>query len=128
MKALLDTHTFLWWVDADRALSLAVREVLASKTNEIYFSTVASWEIAIKVSLGRLVLAGEIEDHIVDQIQINEFRLLPINLSHTCRVSALPFHHRDPFDRLLIAQAQVEDLIILTRDPQFLHYDVQTLW
>jgi len=128
VRALLDTHTFLWWVDADPLLSPAVREVLASKTNEIYFSAVASWEIAIKVSLGRLVLAGEIEGHIADQIQINEFRLLPIILSHTCRVSSLPFRHRDPFDRLLIAQAQLEDLVILTRDPKFRYYDVQTLW
>ncbi|MBV8054883.1 MAG: type II toxin-antitoxin system VapC family toxin [Deltaproteobacteria bacterium] len=128
MRVLLDTHTFLWWVDGDPLLSLIGREVLGDKANEVYFSTAASWEIAIKVSIGRLVLAGDLQERIADQLQINEFHLLPITLAHTCRVSLLPFHHRDPFDRLLIAQAQLEGLIILTRDPMFLQYEVQTFW
>ena len=128
MRALLDTHTFLWWVDGDPLLSPIAHEVLGDKTNDIYFSTAASWEIAIKVSVGQLLLAGELQERIADQLQINDFLLLPISLAHTCRVSLLPFHHRDPFDRLLIAQAQLENLVILTRDPLFLEYDVQTLW
>lgn len=128
MKLLLDTHTFLWWAVGDPSLSATARTVLADRANEIYLSAVSSWEIAIKVSNGALTLAQPVDSFVDSQILQNQFERLEITLEHTYRVALLPFHHKDPFDRLLIAQAQEEGLILLSHDSKFVNYAVLTLW
>lgn len=128
MKALLDTHTFLRWVAGNPLLSNPVRAVLADKANEIYLSAATTWELVIKAGNGKLVLAQEVGSFVSGQITLNQFKPLPVTLDHTYQVETLPPHHKDPFDRLLIAQAQKEELVILTRDPLFANYLVQILW
>lgn len=128
MKALLDTHAFLWWNMGDEQLSGTVRAIIADGKNEIYFSAVTSWEIAIKTAKGRLSLPEDPESYVLNRLRLQHFHPLPIQISHTLQVAQLPRHHDDPFDRLLIAQAQLEGLPILTIDPEIQKYEVQTIW
>lgn len=128
MKALLDTHTFLWWNMDDDQLSRQVGEIIADGHNEIYFSAASSWEIAIKAAKGRLTLPEEPDVYISKRLKLHHFRPLPIQISHTTQVFQLPRHHEDPFDRLLVAQAQLEGLPILTIDPEIKKYQVETIW
>ncbi|NPV53382.1 MAG: type II toxin-antitoxin system VapC family toxin [Firmicutes bacterium] len=128
MKALLDTHTFLWWITDDPRLSLHARKVISDGENELFFSAASGWEIAIKARLGKLHLTDELESFIPAQLSANAISILPVYLSHTLHVYSLPYHHRDPFDRLLVAQAQVENLPILTADPQISLYTVEVIW
>lgn len=109
-------------------MSPIAANVLANRTNDIYLSAASTWEISIKVSRGKLTLAQPVSSFVVAEIAQNQFEPLVVTLQHTYRVSTLPLHHKDPFDRLLIAQAQEEGLVILTRDPEFAKYQVQTLW
>jgi PIN domain nuclease of toxin-antitoxin system len=128
LRYLLDTCAFLWWADGDPKLSATAETAIRDRNNEIYLSTVSSWEIAIKVRIGKLVLAQSVSSYVADQITLNSFKLLTVELPHTFRVSTLPRHHDDPFDLLLIAQAQEEILTILTSDSEFPKYSVQILW
>jgi PIN domain nuclease of toxin-antitoxin system len=128
VKDLLDTHTFIWWANNDPALSVTVRGVLASRANDIYLSAVSTWEIAIKVAIGKLTLAQPVSSFVTAQVAQYQFQPLAITLDHTYQVESLPLHHNDPFDRLLIAQGLMENLVILTRDAEFPQYGVQTLW
>jgi PIN domain nuclease of toxin-antitoxin system len=128
MKVLLDTHTFLWWITDSPRLSARAREVIRDSDNELFFSAASGWEIAIKAQLGRLQLPDDLEHFIVDQLSLNTILVLPIQLRHALHVYTLPQHHRDPFDRMLIAQSQVENLPILTTDSQIVQYDVETIW
>jgi len=128
MKALLDTHTFLWWITDDPQLSPRVREIISSGENELFLSSASGWEMAIKVRLGRLQLPDGLERFIPEQMALNAIRSLPVQMSHALHVQELPAHHRDPFDHLLIAQAQLENLPILTADPQVARYPVKTIW
>jgi PIN domain nuclease of toxin-antitoxin system len=128
VKALLDTHAFLWWITGDARLSGAAAEAIADGRNEIYVSAASIWEIAIKGRLGRLEIPGNPGEFIGAQIVENAFRGLAIDAAHALRVWTLPDHHQDPFDRLLVAQAQVEGLRLVTRDPQVAKYDVEVLW
>ncbi|MBU4231417.1 MAG: type II toxin-antitoxin system VapC family toxin [Proteobacteria bacterium] len=117
MRVLLDTHTFLWWISDDERLSLRVREIISNRHNTLLVSAASGWEMAIKLKLGKLKLAGSPEPFITDQIAINAFEILPIQMHHALHVYTLLDHHRDPFDRMLIAQSQLENLPILTSDP-----------
>lgn len=128
MRVLLDTHVFLWWVDGDRALTKKARAVIAESANECLLSLVSVWELAIKSRLGKLELALPVRRYVTDHVAANRFRLLGIELGHVGRVEALEDHHRDPFDRLLVAQAQEEKLPIVTADPTFRRYGVKTIW
>ena len=128
MRLLLDTHTFLWWITDDPRLSAQARKVIRDKRNELLFSAASGWEIAIKARLGRLQLPDDLEQFIVTQLSINTMSVLPIQLHHALHVYTLPDHHRDPFDRMLVAQSQVEELPIVTADPQVSAYDVRTIW
>jgi len=128
MRALLDTHVFLWWITADPQMSPLAREIISNGENELFFSAASGWEIAIKAKLGKLRLTGDICSLIVDQLAINNFTALPVQMYHALHVYNLPDYHRDPFDRLLIAQAQTEGLPILTADPQIARYPVKVLW
>jgi len=128
MRVLLDTHAFLWWITEDRRLSARAREVMTDGGNDLLLSAASGWEIAIKASLGRITLPVPIDRFLSEQLQRNGIGTLPIEMSHALRVHAIPLLHRDPFDRLLVAQAQLEKLRILTSDPQIAQYDVETLW
>ena len=128
MKLLLDTHAFLWWVGASRGLSRRARSAVGSGRNECLVSLATAWEIAIKVSLGSLRVEGALDRFLPEQLAANGFRPLAIDLKHAARVATLPFHHRDPFDRLLVAQALEEDLAVVTADPVFATYGVNRVW
>lgn len=128
MRALLDTHSFLWFVSADSKLSSKAEGLIADGANELLLSIASVWEIAIKVSLGRLPLGAPVEDFIPEHLRRNWIDLLPIEASHTFEVSRLPFHHRDPFDRILISQARVEGIPIVSADSAFDDYAVERVW
>ena len=128
MRFLLDTHTFLWFITGDDQLGGQARDILDDIENEIMLSVASLWEIAIKVSLGKLELQQSFADLVPRQLLSNEIGLLPIDPRHLTVLVELPFHHRDPFDRLLIAQAISEGLPVLSGDEAFRDYSVQVLW
>ncbi len=128
MRLLLDTHAFLWWVGANRELSRRARAAIGSGRNECFVSVATGWEIGIKVSLGSLKVEGALDRFLPEQLAANSFQPLPIELKHCARLAALPFHHRDPFDRILVAQALEEGLAVVTADPVFAKYGVKRVW
>jgi PIN domain nuclease of toxin-antitoxin system len=127
-RFLLDTHTFLWWVSGAPELSITARKTISDTGNECFLSIASCWEMAIKSSLGKLRLSKPVERFVHDLVTENGFRLLAIDLRHAAIVETLPFHHRDPFDRLLIAQAKTEKLTIISADSMFSTYGVKLLW
>ncbi len=118
MDVLLDTHVFLWWLSDDQDLSQKARNVIASSSNSIVVSAATAWEIAIKRRLGKLEFDGDPETEVSEQ----GFRMLPVRFSHASEVGRLPSFHRDPFDRMLVAQARVENMGLLTVDPMIVRY------
>jgi len=128
MRVLLDTHVFLWWITDDRRVSARARDVLSSARNVLFFSAASGWEIAIKAGLGRIELPSPLERFLTLQLRENCIQVLPIQLSHALRVHALPLRHRDPFDRMLVAQAQLEKLPILSADARIAEYGVESFW
>lgn len=128
MRALLDTHAFLWWISGDDRLSDRASRTIADGRNEIFVSAASIWEIAIKARLGRLSIPGDPGQFIGGQVVENAFRGLPIVAGHAVRIWELPDHHRDPFDRMLVAQAQVEGLALISRDPEVARYDIEVVW
>ena len=128
MRLLLDTHTFIWLDDAPGLLSQQVRSALEDIDNSLLLSMVSVWEIQIKVQLGRLSIRNSPADLIQRQQESNGIELLPITLPHVLALSELPPHHGDPFDRLLISQARVEDAILVTKDENISRYHVDVLW
>ena len=128
MKLLLDTHTFLWFIMGNANLSAAARAAIENLANEKYVSVASVWEIAIKVSVGKLSLSAPFSTLIPDQLSANEFELLNLDVAHAAELITLPFHHRDPFDRLLIAQAMVEQMQIVSIDSAFDAYPIIRMW
>lgn len=128
MQILLDTHAFLWWIEDDPQLSDVARATIEDGAHELFFSAASGWEIAIKSQIGKLHIPDNLEQFITEQLYRNNFAVLPIQLSHTLHVHALPLLHRDPFDRILIAQSTIEEMPILTIDSQISQYKVQTIW
>ncbi|MEE8397807.1 MAG: type II toxin-antitoxin system VapC family toxin [Desulfobacterales bacterium] len=128
MKYLLDTHTFLWWITDSQHLSQMAREIVGDGHSELYWSSAGSWEIAIKYNLGRLPLPEAPELLIPTELARNRIDVLPIFNEHAFKAGQLPMHHRDPFDRLLIAQAQLEGMAIISNDRQMNLYDVDMAW
>jgi PIN domain nuclease of toxin-antitoxin system len=128
MKLLLDTHSFLWFIMGSPKLSERVRALIEDDGNDKLLSIASLWEIAIKQSLGKLSLGIPFEVLIPQQLSVNGIGLLNIKIDHIAVVSTLPFHHRDPFDRLLVAQAMIERLPILSADSAFDAYLVARLW
>lgn len=120
MKHLLDTHTLLWWLDNSSRLSQSAREVIANPDNRIFVSAASAWEISIKKALGKLEAPANLEQAIVE----SGFEILVITVEAGTKAGELPMHHRDPFDRMLIAQALIDDLTIITNDDKFEQYDV----
>jgi PIN domain nuclease of toxin-antitoxin system len=128
VRLLLDTHTFLWFLLEDPRLSTTARELIDDPANDIEVSPATYGEIAIKISLGKYELPEPYDVFIEREIATNDFRILPIEPKHTAVLITLPYHHRDPFDRLLIAQAMVENIPIVGVDPAFDAYPVTRLW
>lgn len=128
MRALLDTHTFLWWNTDDPQLSKTARDIIADGANEIFLSAASAWEIAIKSARGRLSLPDPPEKYVAERLALHRFQGLPIQLSHALGVYSLPDRHRDPFDRLLIVQSQLERMPILTKEKIFHRYQVEVIW
>lgn len=128
MKALLDTHTFLWWCTDAPSLSVHAKQVIADGRNEIFLSAASVWEIVIKAAKGRLILPEPPAQYISNRMSIYRFQPLPVQISHAVHVYELPPHHNDPFDRMLIAQSRMESIPLMTRDEDILHYDLETIW
>jgi PIN domain nuclease of toxin-antitoxin system len=127
MKLLLDTHAFLWWDNAPDRLSATALSALRDPANDLYLSAASAWEILIKSRLGKLTLRLPIADMIANQ-QSNGVKVLPVDIHHVLGIDGLPPIHKDPFDRLLAAQANVEGATFVTADPIFTQYPVRTLW
>jgi len=127
MTLLLDTHAFLWFVTGDRRLSRKARRAVEAADSELLISTASVWEVAIKASLGRLTLPTSVHDYFDDKVAAG-FTILPIEWVHAAKVAELPVHHRDPFDRLIIAQGLVEGIPIVSGDPEFKAYGARIVW
>ena len=128
MKALLDTHAFLWWILDKPELSKTARDFIVNPDNTIYLSAVSGWEMAIKWGLGKLHLPAKPGIYVRQQMEINNFIPLPIQLEHGLYIHELPKIHKDPFDRLLIAQSKLENLLLISADSVFRNYPVSLLW
>lgn len=123
MNLLLDTHVLLWWLDDPSRLSKAARKAIGDGGNQVYVSAAVVWEIAIKKAIGKLDAPDDLEN----VLQANRFQTLPITVQHAMGILVLPDHHRDPFDRILIAQALVEGFKLVSFDPQIAKYPVAML-
>jgi PIN domain nuclease of toxin-antitoxin system len=128
MQALLDTHALLWWLLDDAALTRRARTIIAGTSNQILVSAATAWEIAMKVRLGRLPMAAELTTDFAGHLEREGFQMLAISCDHAIRAGLLPGHHRDPFDRMLIAQAQAENVAIVSNEILFDSYGVRRLW
>jgi PIN domain nuclease of toxin-antitoxin system len=128
LRALLDTHALLWWLSDDPALSRAARKIIAETKNILIVSAASAWEIAIKVRLGKLPTATDLAADFSGQMDREGFQLLPISAQHGIRAGLLPGSHKDPFDRMLIAQAQAENIPIISNETAFETYGVRRLW
>lgn len=128
MKFLIDTHVLLWWLTANPRLSPKAREIMDDGQFDRHVSAVTAFEIANKVRIGKLEFARQIIDEFDDVLAEGQFLKLDISISHSKRAGLMPGDHRDPFDRLLAAQAEIEGLVMLTNDPEFESYSVQSIW
>ncbi len=123
MRFLLDTHILLWWLEDNPKLPWNIREIIQNPESLIFVSAATMWEMSIKKSLGKL----DIPDDLLEMLKDNEFQVLGVTADHGLKVGDLPYHHKDPFDRILIAQALCERLMVISRDDKFKLYDVPLL-
>ncbi|MBE9231276.1 type II toxin-antitoxin system VapC family toxin [Cuspidothrix issatschenkoi LEGE 03284] len=128
MKFLLDTHSLIWFFSGHPNLSDTARKLIEDIEQQKLISLASVWEMGIKQSKGKLTLSLALEDYIREKTLLDDFALLPINLNHLGVITSLPFHHNDPFDRLLIAQAITDNIPILTRDIAFDNYNINRIW
>jgi PIN domain nuclease of toxin-antitoxin system len=128
VRLLLDTHAFLWFVLDDRQLSRTAKDLIENPANDVDISPASYWEIAIKISIGKYSLSQPYRQFIETQIARNDFRILHVEPRHTSALTTMPFHHKDPFDRLLVAQALTETIPIVSADGVLDSYGVQRLW
>jgi PIN domain nuclease of toxin-antitoxin system len=128
VRLLLDTHTLIWWMAADSALSRSARDRIAGSQDPIFVSAASAWEMAIKVSLGRLPSACGLITDFEELLRADGFQSLVVTAAHGIRAGLLPGPHKDPFDRMLIAQAQAENLAVVSNDPIFDRYGVRRVW
>jgi PIN domain nuclease of toxin-antitoxin system len=128
MKILLDTHAFLWAITEDAQLSLRAREIFTARTSELFLSVASIWEILIKVRLKKLPLTKPVVPFLREQLANNNIHVLPIVLDHVARLEDLPVHHRDPFDRILVAQSLEEGWPLLSADPLLARYPTELIW
>jgi|SaaInlStandDraft_7_1057024.scaffolds.fasta_scaffold267368_1 PIN domain nuclease of toxin-antitoxin system len=128
MRLLIDTHAFLWVIHGDARLSAPAREAYLDRRTDLYVSIASFWEIGIKVSLGKLELVSGWLDVLRHEMDVSGIRLVPIEPAHCARLTSIPFHHRDPFDRLIVSQALVGNMSILTADHQLSAYEPICIW
>lgn len=128
MRLLLDTHALLWWLDGDRRLSLKARRAIANQSNTILVSAASAWEITTKARLGKLPGATDVAADVAACVDTQGFLPLDITLRHAQRAGRLPGEHRDPFDRMLIAQSQMEDVALVSDDDMFDVFGVRRFW
>jgi PIN domain nuclease of toxin-antitoxin system len=128
MNLLLDSHAFIWWRDEPNKLSPTAFTEISDPNNNVFLSVAAVWELQIKTALNKLTIKGALENAVKDEQQNNGFQILPVNLSHALYLENLSLHHKDPFDRLLIAQAIVENMTLVSADANFANYQVNLLW
>ncbi len=126
MRLLIDTRILIWFLEGSHSLSSSRQQIISQTRNDIFISIASLWEMAIKISLGKLTLRRPLAD-VIKQIAIEDIEILPISLEHTLQVSTMPFHHRDPFDRIIIAQSQIQNLSVMTGDKDFASYGVKLL-
>jgi PIN domain nuclease of toxin-antitoxin system len=127
VNLLLDTHAFLWFVAGDERLSTRARQAMESEDAELFLSAASIWEMAIKSSLGRLTLPVPLDEYIAEKLE-HGFRVLPVDWTHSVAVEKMAFHHRDPFDRLLVAQSVAEGMALVSADPEFRQYKAKVIW
>ncbi|MGD8405687.1 MAG: type II toxin-antitoxin system VapC family toxin [Anaerolineales bacterium] len=125
---MLDTHIFLWWNLGSSQLSERVVSVISDGNNEIFISAVSAWEIAIKFAKKRLTLPEDPVLFVPSRMQLHGFQPLPIQIHHATRIYELPMQHTDPFDRLLVAQSQLEEMPLISKDEEIQKYDVEVIW
>lgn len=128
MRLLLDTHAFLWFIEGSLNLSSKARDLIEDQNNQRYLSIASLWEMSIKVSIGKLDIGMTFAELVQHEVYDNAIELLEIHPQHLDALAQLPFHHKDPFDRLLIAQSLAESMPIVTRDSAFRNYSVSLLW
>jgi len=128
MKVLLDTHAFLWLISGDGRLSETAQKTFLDPGNIMFLSAASLWELCIKMSLGKLSLKSGWLKTIQDEMEVNAIQWLSIEMPHCVELTNLPFHHRDPFDRMLVAQAMVEDMQLLSRDNRLSSYEIKRIW
>jgi PIN domain nuclease of toxin-antitoxin system len=128
MRVLIDTHIFIWYIQNSERLPSSIATYINDGRNDILLSIASVWEMAIKQSTGKLNLGLPYASFIAEQMRLNSIELLPLRLDHLEVVTTMPFHHRDPFDRILIAQAMLEDIVIVSADSMFSSYPVQRIW
>jgi PIN domain nuclease of toxin-antitoxin system len=128
MRVLLDTHAFLWLITDDDRLSGNARQTFLNTENSLFFSAASLWEICLKKSLGKISLKDGWLQAIQEEMEINTIQWLPIEMRHCAEVAELPFYHRDPFDRMLIAQAIAEEMKLLSRDSRLANYAIELIW
>jgi PIN domain nuclease of toxin-antitoxin system len=128
MPALLDTHTLLWWLDGDERLSIAAREWIQEPAHNIWVSAASAWEITTKVRIGKLPGAVTVAENFQACLEQQGFASLSITTSHALRAGSLPGPHRDPFDRMLIAQSQAENLVLISNETLFDQYGIRRIW
>jgi PIN domain nuclease of toxin-antitoxin system len=128
MRLLLDTHTFLWWTTDDPLMSATALDLIADSRNSLYWSAASSWEVSIKYELGRLPLPDTPEQFLAAELGRNRIESFSITDAHAFQAGRLPRYHRDPFDRMLIAQAQVEGFGLITNDSSIRRYEVEVYW
>ena len=127
MKLLLDTHTFIWYVNGEVSISENAKDLIENSSNEKHISIASIWEMAIKISVGKLTIKGGIKK-LLEDISLNHFSLLPVLPEHLTIIEHLPLHHRDPFDRMIIAQSLIEQMPLVSKDLAFDDYPVQRIW
>jgi len=128
MRLLSDTHTFIWSFSNTKKLSATVSKEFKNPANQIFLSVASVWEMQIKIKLNKMVFNDTLENIITEQQTVNNIQILPVQLSHALYLENLPLHHKDPFDRLLISQAIVENMILVSADANFIKYQVNLLW
>ena len=128
MRALLDTHAFLWFVTGQKALGPAAERLIRPGAHQLLLSIASVWEIAIKAGVGRLEFAVPVERFLSTHLRLNRVTLLPIEMDHAVHVATLPHHHRDPFDRMLVVQARMEEMPIISADPELDRYGIERVW
>ena len=128
MKLLLDTHTFIWWDSEPQRLSQQILNMCQDPENELLVSVASLWEMQIKLQLGKLELNKPLAELVSGQQEINKIDILDVKLEHILALAKLPPHHKDPFDRLLIAQTDIEEAILVSKDQIFTEYEVKLVW